>query len=56
MYFANVRIKTLNDNGTQYSAYDFARELSKALNKECGVKSKNVTQGLGDAMITIKGM
>ena len=56
MYFANVRIKTLNDNGTQYSAYDFARELSKALNKECGVKSKNVTQGLGDAMIIIKGM
>ena len=56
MYFANVRIKTLNDNGTQYSAYDFARELSKALNKECRVKSKNVTQGLGDAMIIIKGM
>lgn len=56
MYFANVRIKTLNDNGTQYSAYDFARELSKALNKECGVKSKNITQGLGDAMIIIKGM
>ncbi len=56
MYFANVRIKTMNDNGTQYSAYDFARELSKALNKECGVKSKNVTQGLGDAMIIIKGM
>lgn len=56
MYFANVRIKTLNDNGTQFSAYDFARELSKALNKKCGVKSKNVTQGLGDAMITIKGM
>lgn len=56
MYFANVRIKTLNDNGTQYSAYDFARELSKAVNKECGVKSKNVTQGLGDAMIIIKGM
>lgn len=56
LYFTNVRIKTLNDNGTQFSAYDFARELSKALNKECGVKSKNVSQGLGDATITIKGM
>jgi len=56
MYFTNVRIKTLNDNGTQYSAYDFARELSKALNKGCGVKSKNTTQGLGDATISIKGM
>ena len=40
MYFTNVRIKTLNENGTQYSAYDFARELSKALNKGCGVNRK----------------
>lgn len=56
MYFTNVRVKTLNDNGTQFSAYDFARELSKALNKGCGIKSKNTTQGLGDATISIKGM
>jgi len=56
LYFSNVRIKTLNDNGTQYSAYDFARELSKAINKGCGIKSKNVTQGLGDATIIMKGM
>lgn len=56
MYFTNVRIKTLDDNNAQYSAYDFARELTKALNKECGVKAKNISQGLGDATITIKGM
>ena len=56
MYFTNVKIKTLNENGTQYSAYDFARELSKALNRGCGIKSKNTTQGLGDATISIKGM
>ncbi len=56
MYFVNVKIKTFNDNGTQYSAYDFARQLSKALNKGCGIKSKNTTQGLGDATISIKGM
>ena len=56
LYFTNVRIKTLNDNGTQYSAYDFARELSAALNKDCGVKSKNISQGLREATITIKGM
>lgn len=56
LYFTDVRIKALNDNGTQYSAYDFARELSKALNKGCGVKSQNRTQGLGDALISIKGM
>ena len=56
LYFTDVRIKALNDNGTQYSAYDFARELSKDLNKGCGVKSQNRTQGLGDALISIKGM
>lgn len=56
LYFTDVRIKALNDNGTQYSAYDFARDLSKALNKGCGVKSQNRTQGLGDALISIKGM
>lgn len=56
LYFTNVRIKTLNDDGTQFSAYDYARALSKALNKGCGIKAKNVTQGLGDAAIIIKGM
>ena len=53
--FNNVRIKTLNDNGTQYSAYDFARDLSRALNADCRIKSKIVTQGLGDAAIIIQG-
>lgn len=56
LYFTNVRIKTLNDDGTQFSAYDYARALSKALNKGCGIKATNVTQGLGDAAIIIKGM
>lgn len=56
LYFTNVRIKTLNDDGTQFSAYDYARALSKALDKGCGIKAKNVTQGLGDAAIIIKGM
>ncbi|MBO7054659.1 MAG: hypothetical protein J6W37_04680 [Bacteroidales bacterium] len=56
LYFTNVKIPTLNSDGTQFSAYDFARALSKALNKGCGTKSKNKTQGLGDALISIKGM
>ncbi len=56
LYFTNVKIPTLNEDGTQFSAYDFGRALSKALNKGCGVKSKNKTQGLGDALISIKGM
>lgn len=56
MFFRNVRIKTLNENGTQYSAYDFAKEMKKALDKACGIKSSNKTQGLGDAYIVLKGM
>ena len=56
MFFRNVRIKTLNDDGTQYSAYDFAKEMKKALDKGCGIKSSNKTQGLGDAYIVLKGM
>jgi hypothetical protein len=56
LFFRNVRIKTLNEDGTQYSAYDFAKDLKKAMDKGCGMKSKNKTQGLGDAYIVIKGM
>lgn len=56
IYFRNVRIKTLNADGTQYNAYDFAKELKKAIDKGCGIKSKNKTQGLGDAFIVITGM
>ena len=56
LYFTNVQIPTLNEDGTQFSAYDFARAMAKALNKGCGVKSKNKTQGLGDALISMKGM
>jgi hypothetical protein len=56
MYFKNVRIKTLNENGTQYGAYDFASELRKAFRSSCGVKASNKTQGLGDVYIILKGM
>jgi len=56
VFFRNVRIKTLNEDGTQYSAYDFAKDLKKSLDRACGIKSKNKTQGLGDAYIVLKGM
>lgn len=56
MFFRNVRIKTLNADGTQYSAYDFAKEMKKALAKAGGIKSSNKTQGLGDAFLELKGM
>lgn len=56
LYFVNVRINTLNTDGTQFSAYDWGRELSKALRKQLGVKTVNKTQGLGQIIISIKGM
>jgi hypothetical protein len=56
IFFRNVRIKTLNDDGTQYSAYDFAKDMRKAMVKGCGIKSKNKTQGLSNAFIVLKGM
>jgi len=54
--FKNVRIKTLDKNGRQYTAYDFATDLKKAMNEMCGVKSKNTTQSLSDANLQIQGM
>lgn len=54
MYFTDVRIKTSFDDGTQYSAYDYAREISKAFREDLGVKCSNETQSLGDAQIIIR--
>lgn len=56
LYFVNVRINTLNADGTQFSAYDWGRELGKALRKQLGVKTVNKTQGLGEILISIKGI
>jgi len=56
IFFRNVRIKTLNQDGTQFSAYDFAKEMKKAIDKACGIKTTNKTQGLGDSYLVIKGM
>lgn len=56
MYFTNVRIFAKTDDGKKYTAYDFAGELNKALKSGCGLKSKNRTQSLGDAMIFIDGL
>lgn len=56
MYFVNCRIRLLNDDGTQYGVYDWSRDLSKKLRKDLGLKVTNKAQGLGEALITIKGM
>lgn len=56
MSFVNCRIRLLNDDGTQYGAYDWAREMSKAMKKELGVSCTNQSQGLGEVLITINGL
>ena len=56
MSFVNCRIRLLNDDGTQYGVYDWARDMSKAMRKDLGVSCSNKSQGLGEILITIKGI
>lgn len=51
--FTNVRIKVLNEDGTQYGVYDWARDLQKHLRDNLGLKTVNNSQGLGDVTLTI---
>ncbi len=54
--FTNVRIKVLNDDGTQYGVYDWTRDLQKYLKKNLGLSCENRSQGLGEVVLTVKGM
>ena len=56
LYYVNCRIKLINEDGTQYGVYDWTRELAKALRKDLGLKVSNKAQGLGEVLITIKGI
>lgn len=56
LYFTNCRIPLLNEDGTQYGVYDWAREMAKSMRKNLGVKCTNKAQGLGEILITIDGM
>lgn len=56
LYFVNCRIRLLNEDGTQFGVYDWARELAKSLRKNLGVKVTNKSQGLGEVLISIEGM
>jgi hypothetical protein len=56
LYFVNCRIKLLNDDGTQYGVYDWARDLQKNLRSNLGLKVSNRSQGLGEVMIAIQGL
>lgn len=54
--FTNVRIKLLNEDGTQYGVYDWTRDLQKYLRKNVGLSSENRSQGLGEVVLTVKGI
>lgn len=54
--FVNCRIKLLNDDGTQYGVYDWARDLQKNLRTNLGLKVSNKSQGLGEVMIVVQGI
>ncbi len=56
LYFVNCRIKLLNDDGTQYGVYDWARDFQKNLRTNLGLKVSNKSQGLGEVMLTIGGL
>ena len=56
MYFVNCRIKLLNDDGTQYGVYDWARDFSKSIRTNLGLKVQNKAQGLGEVLLVVKGI
>jgi hypothetical protein len=53
--FSNVRIPMFNTEGYAITASDFARELISYLKTTFKVKSKNISQGIGDIRIVLKG-
>lgn len=53
--FVNARIRLLNEDGTQYGVYDWARDCMKKLNTQLGLNTTNASQGLGEIVITING-
>lgn len=56
LYFVNVRIPMVADDGTQYGVYDWTRDLIKTLKKDLGINAVNKSQGLGQIHLTIQGM
>lgn len=54
MRFTNIRIPLCNDKGYPQDARDWVKKVAKDLEKRCGIKAKNATQGLGNAFIILK--
>lgn len=56
LYFSSARIKLLNDDGTQYGVYDWARDMQKSIRKNLGLSVTNKSQGLGEIVLSVKGI
>lgn len=56
LYFENVRIPTINRDGTQFNAYDWGRAFARSIRNECNVSVTNKSQGLGQVLISINGL
>ena len=54
--FTSVRIKLLNEDGTQYGVYDWSRDFQRAIRKNLGLKVTNKSQGLGEIVLSVKGI
>lgn len=54
--FSSARIKLINEDGTQYGVYDWARDFQKAIRTNLGLKVSNKSQGLGEIVLSIKGL
>lgn len=54
--FTSARIKLVNEDGTQYGVYDWARDFQKAIRQNLGLKVSNKSQGLGEIVLSVRGM
>lgn len=54
--FTSARIKLIDEDGTQYGVYDWARDLQKSIRKNLGLKVTNRSQGLGEIVLSVKGI
>ena len=50
-----VRIPLYDEEGLPMSAYEFSKQCASYLKSRYGIKSTNMTQGIGDARLVIKG-
>ncbi len=54
LHFVDVRIENVQDDGTQYNAYDFADDFRKEFYRTFNIQASNNTQGLAGAYLLIK--